>query len=506
MIQSIQSLSGAVTALSKHQGFLQTNSLRKAVALAQLDSSQRMEVEEYLRQAPSEGSYSSASGAIFGILEQMKETFETNLAQSQKDEAEAAAQFADLKAAKTKELASANAMVDSQTQDLAEADEQNAAAKQNLKDTTAAHASDTQFLKDLKERCANADAEYETRTTTRNEEVKAISETIGILNSDESHDLMASTLGFVQLDARHKAAASLARAAAKTGSRALAALSEMLRLDAFKEVHAAIDEMVTALKKEMADEVKHKDFCTKELAENEEQQAVAQDGLADLASQISGLEATIDTLTKELKSATSRVADMKTQSQRAGEDREAENAEFQATVADQRAVQQILQRAFDRMKQFYGEQFVQVPEPGAAAPPPPEGFKTYAKNKKGGGVMGLLQSILDEAKAMEMEALRDEADSQAAYEAFIKDSNDSITTLNKEITDKSSRKATASAELVAAKNDQAKTLGDAETLHKKERTLHSSCDFVLNNFDARQAARGAEIEALGEAKAILSGA
>merc|ERR550537_501967 len=484
MIQSIQSLSGAVTALSKHQGFLQTNGLRKAVALAQLDSSQRMEVEEYLRQAPSEGSYSSASGAIFGILEQMKETFETNLAQSQKDEAEAAAQFADLKAAKTKELASANAMVDSQTQDLAEADEQNAAAKQNLKDTTAAHASDTQFL----------------------EEVKAISETIGILNSDESHDLMASTLGFVQLDARHKAAASLARAAAKTGSRALAALSEMLRLDAFKEVHAAIDEMVTALKKEMADEVKHKDFCTKELAENEEQQAVAQDGLADLASQISGLEATIDTLTKELKSATSRVADMKKQSQRAGEDREAENAEFQATVADQRAVQQILQRAFDRMKQFYGEQFVQVPEPGAAAPPPPEGFKTYAKNKKGGGVMGLLQSILDEAKAMEMEALRDEADSQAAYEAFIKDSNDSITTLNKEITDKSSRKATASADLVAAKNDQAKTLGDAETLHKKERTLHSSCDFVLNNFDARQAARGAEIEALGEAKAILSGA
>jgi len=35
--------------------------------------------------------------------------------------------------------------------------------------------------------------------------------------------------------------------------------------------------------------------------------------------------------------------------------------------------------------------------------------------------------------------------------------------------------------------------------------LHNSCDFVVANFDARQAARTAEIEALRQAKAILSG-
>jgi len=31
------------------------------------------------------------------------------------------------------------------------------------------------------------------------------------------------------------------------------------------------------------------------------------------------------------------------------------------------------------------------------------------------------------------------------------------------------------------------------------------CDYTLNNFDARQAARAAEIDALNGAKAILSG-
>ena len=41
-------------------------------------------------------------------------------------------------------------------------------------------------------------------------------------------------------------------------------------------------------------------------------------------------------------------------------------------------------------------------------------------------------------------------------------------------------------------------------LYKEQ--LHSSCDFVLKNFDIRQTARDEEIEALKQAKAILSGA
>ena len=42
---------------------------------------------------------------------------------------------------------------------------------------------------------------------------------------------------------------------------------------------------------------------------------------------------------------------------------------FQQTVADQRAAQQILTMALNRMKQTYG---LMQSEPGEAAPPPPE--------------------------------------------------------------------------------------------------------------------------------------
>merc|ERR1719453_1309714 len=120
--------------------------------------------------------------------------------------------------------------------------------------------------------------------------------------------------------------------------------------------------------------------------------------------------------------------------------------------------------------------------------------------------MGLIQSIIDEAKQMELDALKAENDSQVAYEGYVKDSNKSISTLNKAVTDKSERKAAADARLLAAKNDRSSTLKESEGLNAYKKTLHTSCDFVMNNFDARQAARGAEMQALGEAKAILSGA
>merc|ERR550514_1803007 len=97
----------------------------------------------------------------------------------------AAKDFADLKASKTKEMESAKAMVDSKTQELAQTEEDNAAAKQNKADTEAALAADTKFLADLKERCANADAEFEERTAARALELKAVAETIALLNSDE---------------------------------------------------------------------------------------------------------------------------------------------------------------------------------------------------------------------------------------------------------------------------------------------------------------------------------
>merc|ERR1712060_233274 len=210
----------------------------------------------------------------------------------------------------------------------------------------------------------------------------------------------------------------------------------------------------------------------------------------------------IDTLKSE-------IAEMQVQLKRAGEDREKQNKEFQTTVADQRETQKLLTAAVAILGEFYGkaEKAAMVQkkqEP--VGPPPPAGFEAYKKSAASGGVMSMLQQIISDAKAMEAETIRSEEDAQKAYEDFVKETNASIEAKSKEIVNKSELKAKAEGELVETKEAKEAVMLELEQLSNYDAELHQCCDFVMKNFDVRQTARDEEVEALKQAKAILSGA
>merc|ERR1719191_1255904 len=210
LLQSIGCMKNAIVALSKHN---------KGAALLQVTDSEAMELlpgvtqaarkhaellseritphqqavlKAFVQQEQSEG-YAPQSGEIFGIMQAMKESFEINLAGSQKTEATEQAAFSDLKSAKEEEIAAGQEQIDAKTDELASTDEKNSASKTDLEDTTATLAEDTKFLADLKDKCANADQEYEERVKTRNLEMAAVSKTLEYLSSDEAHDLFTKT-------------------------------------------------------------------------------------------------------------------------------------------------------------------------------------------------------------------------------------------------------------------------------------------------------------------------
>merc|ERR1719231_2109728 len=154
MLQSITALKSAITVLAKHHGgaLLQSTQLqlqttlehemRKHASMFQgvLTKSQRKFIASFI-QAPEDyfdaeptfkQSYAPQSGEIFGILKQMKETFESNLSQSQKDELASQKAYEELKAAKEAEIAAGQNQIDSKTQTLAMTDEKNAQAKQDI--------------------------------------------------------------------------------------------------------------------------------------------------------------------------------------------------------------------------------------------------------------------------------------------------------------------------------------------------------------------------------------
>jgi len=199
---------------------------------------------------------------------------------------------------------------------------------------------------------------------------------------------------------------------------------------------------------------------------------------------------------------------MQLQMKRAGEDREKENTEFQTTVADQRETQKLLKAALNVLQDFYGKKtaFMQRQKQQPAGPPPPPGFEAFKKNAASGGVMKMIEEIISDAKAMEAEAIRSEEDAQKAYEDFVKETNASIEAKSKEIVNKSEEKAKTESELVETKEAKEAVMLELEQLSNYNAELHQSCDFIMKNFDVRQTARDEEIEALKQAKAILSGA
>merc|ERR1719183_3285771 len=291
----------------------------------------------------------------------------------------------------------------------------------------------------------------------------------------------------------------------------LALVAARAQLDAFTEVKVEIDKMLAELKKQQADEVDLRDWCIGELNTNKRQTTHAYDTKAALEAKIADLKKTIEQLTTDIKTSEDTIAETQTQMKRASDTRQIENADYQQTIVDQRLTQTILQKALDRMKEVYA--FLQGPgaphiqtsgtktDPGNG----PAKFKQYDENAGGARVLKMLEEVMADSKKTETEAFNSEADAQAAYENLMKDSNKAITTNTQKITNMSEALAKAKESLSLAKSDLVATVGELGDLNDVAGELHKQCDYLMNNFDARQAARAAEIDAMIEAKNILSG-
>jgi len=350
------------------------------------------------------------------------------------------------------------------------------------------------------------DSEWEERQKTRQLEMEAVSKALEVLSGDDAHDLFTKTFNpsFVQTEMqserRAEASKLLSVVAQKSENPRLAALAVRVRLDAFVRVKKSIDAMVVELGVQQADEIKHKDFCVDELNKNEQQTESKVRAKSDVKAKIADLRQTKKELTEAVDKLKSEIGENQKQLKRAGVTRQAENKEFQMTIADQRATQKLLTAAINILKGFYAKKaaLLQAKQPA--------GFETYKKNAAAGGVMGMIQQIINDAKAMEAEATRSEEDATKAFEAFVKETNDTVQAKGKDIVNKSQNKAKAEADLVEAKKDKAGVVLELQQLANGNAELHQSCDFVMKNFEIRQTARDEEVDALKQAKAILSGA
>merc|ERR1719486_1497578 len=125
-----------------------------------------------------------------------------------------------------------------------------------------------------------------------------------------------------------------------------------------------------------------------------------------------------------------------------------------------------------------------------APPPPPETWGAYAtKGEEHTGVVSMLDMLVADLDKEIQEMTVDEKDAQAEYEKFMEDSAAKRAVDSKSIADKEGAKADLEAEVEKLTGELKSTKMAAMDKYGYIKDLHLDCDWLLENFEARKAAR-----------------
>merc|ERR1719335_1183903 len=179
-----------------------------------------------------------------------------------------------------------------------------------LEDTQSELEETQKFIGQLETECATKEKAWAEKCKLRASEVEAISEAISILNDDNALDvfkkavpsaLLQDQVGFWQkssqaASAAQKAQTILASASSKAHDQKLALLLFTLNsklklgskahLKSFEGVIKMIDDMISILGKDQADDEKQKSYCEDELAKASEEESAAKAKADQLAAAI----------------------------------------------------------------------------------------------------------------------------------------------------------------------------------------------------------------------------
>merc|ERR1719407_265006 len=536
-------------------------------ASSSVDDYERSSVMAFLsgKQNPF-GDYSSQSGEIVGILKAMKDEMDKDLGGAVTAEETAASGFQELAAAKKAEISAAGEAIESKTQRSGALAVSIVNTEDDIEDTTA-ELNDTQaFLANLASQCATKKAEWAERSKIRTEEVAAISEAIKILNDDDALDLFKKTLSLEQethkfgfLQTRKSAISTAARARdlvtallpkmpAHQSQLELIEFGLKAKKVDFSKVISMIDGMVIVLKEEQKNDDAQKAFCDKDLdssaatkADTEEEIQASEALIEETKESSASLAEEIATLQKEIVALDKAVAE-------ATEQRKEEHSDALQFQTENNAALQLIEKAKNRLLKFYRPTeykeppkqeltdeekilassgrsdliatdapemimgttqtvYVQVAQQKDTPPPPPETWGAYQKKDgKSNGVMALMDRLAADLAAEMKEAQHEEETSQKDYERLMADSQASRAQKAEGIT----RKSAAKADLDVKVQNTAEALDshniDLQNVQEYIVKLHSSCDFLIQNYDLRKAARSNELDSLANAKSVLSGA
>merc|ERR1719261_289395 len=294
------------------------------------------------RKATFKMKYKARSLKIQEILADMLQTFEDNLADATKKEADTKASFDTLMGSKNSQLSAAqDAHSGGEGEGAARtlaADE----AQEEVDALTTQVSNDEKYIGQVEESYAVKISEWKERKRLRTEEIASISKAIEILASDDAKDLMASSFksqgGFFLQESSEgcskqrratKVVHKLRNMATKHRDPRLSALAVALQLNSrghFDKIVEEVMKMVSDLHEEADEDLKTKETCESDRMTNTKTAKKMAQSMDDETALINRKKADIEAMQKEIAGIVAHVKELKLQLEEAQIQRTKENA------------------------------------------------------------------------------------------------------------------------------------------------------------------------------------
>jgi len=536
--ESLDALDRAIVVLKKQSGDTPQAMmlLQRVVATRKVPASARRTIEAFLslqsRQdplsvtAPQAAGYEFQSGGVVEMLENLRDKFQKEKNDLEKDEMGAEHAFNLMQMELKDSISAAESMRATKAKMKAGKEADAATDKGSLADTTASKTEDEKYLEDLVAQCEQKSNDFASRQQLRAEELEAIQKAIEIISSPDVAGNAGKHLSLAQsfaLRASHKSKGRISPTVvaylqgradhlASKGLKMLAmqvAETEREMADPFAKVKKMIDSMITKLLEEANEESDKKGWCDKEMAVNGQTREDKTEEVNSLTAEVDKLKADIIKLSEQIADLSVAIQEIDGAMVNATDIRLAEKEKNKNTIEDAKDAQTAVGQAIAVLKDFYAKaatatalvQQKQTPEEEA-----PETFDEPYTGMGGasGGVVGLLEVIESDFSKLEAETTAAEEEAAKEYDRFMAESKKDKAVKTADMDYKKKTKTQKESDLSDTTADLKGTEKELQSALFYYEKIKPQCVDAGVSYEERVAKREAEIESLKTALKILS--
>lgn len=373
--------------------------------------------------------------------------------------------------------------------------------------------------KHTEEMCETTTEEWKVRQEDRTKEKAALTEAIRYLGESNREQLLLVqkdaeessdegsifTPAFVQTrsDSKYADNEFFAAASAELSGES-DEVDRHMQKESFDGVKEVVRRLITSHQDTQKEETEKRKYCEQEIATKEDEKEETITDLDAVTANIEKKTSEVEQLEVEVDKLYEAIDDIKKGLEDATKIRKEESAHYESSSKDRALAIKVLNQAKQVLHEFYkhgDKKLMQIAGSQPAKWSPNSPRKTTATF----GAVSMIQDILDDVKKEQHDATKAEEDAKVAYADLAKESREKTDERHQDITQRVTTKAKLSVNINTLKETHSTLTNDLDAINKQLRSLHQSCDELLQFYEKRVKARSFEVSQLRDVMDILSG-